>query len=95
MNKAELIAHLAARGETTKAEARRLLDIVLDAVTDTLRSGEPVHLSGFGNFDLRVKGARTGSVAGRAFDRPARSVVRFRASPAVTDSLPAPSVAAE
>ena len=91
MNRAELVEILAKRQDMTKADARRVLDTALAAVSEALASGEPVHLAGFGNFDLRFIPARTGAVVGHAYERPARHTVRFRPAKALSANLPVPA----
>lgn len=90
MTKTDLIDGLARQANLTKVSAKECVDYLLRAVADTLARGEPVHLAGFGNFDLRLKGARAGKTFGRAFDRPAHQVVRFRAAKALAERVPAP-----
>ncbi len=43
-----------------KREARELVDLYFHQLVACLASGEPVKLSGFGNFDLRDKNERPG-----------------------------------
>jgi len=43
-----------------KREAKALVDNFFEAVKDTLTQGEPVKISGFGNYGLRDKQARPG-----------------------------------
>ncbi|WP_295582271.1 HU family DNA-binding protein [uncultured Lamprocystis sp.] len=91
MTKTDLIDGLAGEANLTKVFAKACIDYALGTVADALARGEPVHLAGFGNFDLRLKEARTGKTFGRAFDRPAHHVVRFRAAKALAERLPAPT----
>lgn len=44
----------------TKKQAGAAVDAMLAAVTDSLRKGEPVLLTGFGKFEVRTRAARTG-----------------------------------
>ena len=60
MNKTELIAHLAAKHELTKAEAGRILETLLDAVVSTVKKGGAVAIPGFGSFKQHARAARTG-----------------------------------
>ncbi len=43
-----------------KKEARELVDLIFEELGASLALGEPVKLSGFGNFDLRDKDERPG-----------------------------------
>lgn len=44
----------------TKSELQDIVNSVFDVISDTLVSGEPVKLSGFGNFSMADKTARVG-----------------------------------
>ena len=60
MNKSELISAIAENADLTKAAAGRALDATIDAVTESLKNGEPVTLIGFGTFEVRDRAARSG-----------------------------------
>ncbi|MFG6448231.1 HU family DNA-binding protein [Roseateles sp. BYS180W] len=60
MNKTELIEHLAAQHELTKAEAGRILETLLDTVVTTVKKGGAVSIPGFGSFKQHARAARTG-----------------------------------
>ena len=59
MLKKDLIDKIAAVG-LTKKQAGEALEAVLEAVSDSLKSGEPVLLTGFCKFEVRTRAARTG-----------------------------------
>ncbi len=61
MNKAQLIDEVQkALGEDcTRAHAERALNTVLDCVQSALAQGESVQLTGFGNFQVKDRAART------------------------------------
>jgi DNA-binding protein HU-beta len=60
MNKAEFIEAVADTAELSKADAGRAVDAMIAAITRTLKKGDSVTLVGFGTFDVRKRGARTG-----------------------------------
>lgn len=60
MNKSELVSAIAENADLTKAAAGRALDATIDAVTESLKNGEPVTLIGFGTFEVRDRAARSG-----------------------------------
>jgi len=60
MNKTELVAALAESAMTTKAEAARMLDSVLDTIQTTLARGENITVPGFGSFQVKKVEARSG-----------------------------------
>ena len=60
MNKSELIDAIADTAEMTKAEAGRAVDAVVSVITKALKKGDNVTLVGFGTFEVRKRGARSG-----------------------------------
>ena len=60
MNKSELVDAIAQRSGVTKADAARVLETFTDTVTDVLKSGDQVVLTGFGSFSTGDRAARTG-----------------------------------
>lgn len=64
MNKSDLIQTLANKTGMTKAQATRAVETLFDPenglITDALRRGERVQISGFGTFETRERKARTG-----------------------------------
>lgn len=59
MLKKDLIDRIAATG-LTKRQASDALDAMLEAITDALKKGDSVLLTGFGKFEVRTRAARTG-----------------------------------
>ena len=59
MNKAELIAKIAETG-LSKKDAGIAVEAVINAISTSLANGESVQLLGFGTFDVREHGARSG-----------------------------------
>ena len=60
MNKAELIAAIAAKTGDTKKGAEASVNAFVDVVTEALREGDKVQLVGFGSFEVRKRAARKG-----------------------------------
>jgi DNA-binding protein HU-beta len=60
MNKTELVAAVAAKAEFSKKDADKAVAAVIDAITDALVAGDKVQLVGFGTFEVRTRGERTG-----------------------------------
>ena len=89
MNKAELIDHIAARSDLSKAAATRALDSLVHGIRATLKQNGAVHLAGFGTFTVEARAARRGRnpKTGEALDIPATKVPRFRAGKALKDAL--------
>ena len=60
MNKAELIAAMAAKTGETKKAAENSVNAFVEVVTDSLKKGDKVQLVGFGTFETRERAARQG-----------------------------------
>lgn len=60
MNRKELIEALAAKTESTKADAERNVGALIDIISGTLKKGDSLSLVGFGTFEVRKRAARTG-----------------------------------
>lgn len=60
MNKSELVDAIADAADSSKADAQRHLDAVIDSITGALKKGDSVQLTGFGTFEVRDRSARTG-----------------------------------
>ena len=60
MNKADLIAAIAAKTGDTKQVAEASVNAFVDVVTETLKKGDKVQLVGFGSFEVRKRAARKG-----------------------------------
>ena len=60
MNKNELIAAVAARTESSKAEAAKYVNAILGVIADSVYNKEEVAISDFGKFSLKEVAARQG-----------------------------------
>ncbi len=60
MNKAELIAAIAAKTGDTKKVAEATVNAFVETVTDALVEGDKVQLVGFGSVEVRKRAARKG-----------------------------------
>ena len=60
MNKNELVRAIANNVGITLKDAACVLDGVIDAITEGLKAGEKVQISGFGTFEIKSKDAREG-----------------------------------
>ena len=60
MNKTDLVAVVAEKAELSKKDADKAVAAVIDAITDALIGGDKVQLVGFGTFEIRERGERTG-----------------------------------
>ena len=60
MNRTDLINAVSAKTGQTKKAADESISAVLDAITAELAGGGKVQLVGFGTFEVKSRGARTG-----------------------------------
>lgn len=60
MNKVELADAVAQKTGMGKAEAEKSLNAMVDVVTEELKKGGEVSITGFGNFSVSARAARTG-----------------------------------
>ncbi|EIJ68142.1 HU family DNA-binding protein [Pasteurella bettyae] len=60
MNKTDLIDVIAGAADLNKKQAKAALEATLDAITKSLKAGDPVQLIGFGTFKVSARKARTG-----------------------------------
>lgn len=60
MNKSDLIRAIANNAGITLKDATTAFDGFVAAVTDGLKAGEKIQISGFGTFELKKKEAREG-----------------------------------
>jgi DNA-binding protein HU-beta len=89
MNKSELVAAIAETAEITKADASRALQALLDTVTTSLSKGEAVALTGFGNFSVSKRAARTGRNprTGKELKIAAKTVAKFKAGKGLSEAV--------
>ena len=64
MNKSDLVQALSTRTNLSKTDATRAVDALFSAsdglITEALRNGDKVQITGFGTFETRARKARTG-----------------------------------
>ena len=82
MTKADIISEVFDKVGLPKQDAEELVEMILGLIKDTLKEGETVKLSGFGNFVVRKKNSRKGRnpKTGQEIEITPRKVVSFRPS---------------
>ena len=80
LTKAELADLMFEKVGLNKREAKEFVDLFFEELRERLETGEPIKLSGFGNFELRDKSQRPGRnpKTGEEIPISARRVVTFR-----------------
>lgn len=91
MNKAELIAALAERIQgISKKQAEEFVELFVQLVTDTLKSGGEVNIAGFGAFMAKTRAPRMGvnpQSPNEKIQIPAVTVPKFKAGKGLKDAL--------
>lgn len=89
MNKNELIRAIANNGGITLKEAACVLDGFIDTITQELKKGEKIQISGFGSFEIKTKPAREGvnPKTGEKIKITASKVPTFKFGKAYKDSF--------
>ncbi len=60
MNKTEFVAALADKLKVPRTEAAKYVEVMLETITETLKAGDKLTLTGFGTFEVRQRAAREG-----------------------------------
>ena len=60
MQKTDFIKAVAERAKRSQKETKEIVDAALEVITDALKRGEKVTLTGFGTFEVRHRQAREG-----------------------------------
>jgi nucleoid DNA-binding protein len=89
MTKAELVDHVAATVQLSKAQTDAVLTQCLQAIIDAVQAGEAVDLRGFGRFYVRHRQPRTSRNprTGEPVQIPAKAVPTFTAGKAFQDRV--------
>ena len=89
MNKAELIAAIAAKTGETKKAAEETVNAFIDVVTEALKGGDKVQLVGFGSFEVRKRAARKGRnpQTKEEIKIPASKAPKFKAGKALKETV--------
>lgn len=89
MNKIELVNAVAEKSGLSKADAKKGVDGVLDAISGALKSGDKVALVGFGTFSVSERGERTGinPATKQPITIAAKKVVKFKGGAELNGAL--------
>jgi DNA-binding protein HU-beta len=89
MTKGELIEDIIERSGLSRAQSRAAVEAFVASVTDALKRGEDVRLTGFGSFTpiARAAGLARNPRTGAPVKRPASKTARFRIGEALKSAL--------
>ena len=74
---------------SSKAEAERKFDTVLETVEETLKAGEEINFIGWGKFEVVERPARTGRnpKTGEEIKIEAKKTIKFKAGKSLLDKI--------
>jgi nucleoid DNA-binding protein len=89
MKKKELIERIAEKADVPKSEAHKHFEAFEEVVTETLKAGEEVQITGFGKFSVRERRAREGRnpQTGQKMKIAAQKVPSFSAGNALKEAI--------
>ena len=89
MKKTELIEAIAERADVPKSQAQKYFDAFEQVVTDALKAGDEVQITGFGKFYVREQKARDGRnpQTGEKMRSPAQKVPTFSAGNSLKEAV--------
>ena len=89
MNKTDLVNVVMAETNLSEKDAKAAINAILSAVSNALKEGDKVQLSGFGTFEVKDREARIGRNphTKEAIEIPATKVPGFKASKALKDTV--------
>ena len=89
MTKTELIEAIAQSADVPKSQAQKYFDAFEEVVTNTLKGGDEVQITGFGKFYVREQKAREGRnpQTGEKMRIPAGKVPTFSAGNSLKESV--------
>ena len=89
MNKNDVVNRLSERTGLSKADSQKAVDGLFELITDSLKSGEEVRISGFGVFVVseRAGGKGRNPQTGEEITIKASRAARFRAGKPLKDAL--------
>lgn len=89
MKISDLVDHVAAAAELTKADTRKVIDALVEAMTDAATKGEELTLPNFGKFKVKDVPAREGRnpATGATIQIAASRKLGFTPAKALKDAL--------
>lgn len=89
INKDALVATIVEKTGSTKKEVELVIETLVDAITDALRKGNKVTLTGFGTFKVSKRAARAGinPQTKQPLKIPAMTVPKFTAGKSLKEAV--------
>jgi DNA-binding protein HU-beta len=89
ISKADLIKELAEQNNIGQKDVKTVVDGMLSSISNHLKQGHKVQLTGFGTFEVRERSARTGVKPGTTekIEIPASKLPAFKAGKSLKDDV--------
>ena len=89
MRKTELVATIAEKAGLSEAAAAKALNAFVETVTETIKAGDKVQLTGFGTCEAAERPARTGRnpFTNETMEIAASKAPKFKAGKALKDAV--------
>ncbi|CAN5772037.1 HU family DNA-binding protein [soil metagenome] len=93
MNKSELIQELSSRADLSRSQAQEAIDALFSSedgiISQALKKGDKVQITGFGSFESRTREARKGRNprTGKEIDIGPSTSATFRAGKGLKDAM--------
>lgn len=89
MNKADIVGKVHEVLGSSKADAERAVEKIIESIVGSLKQGQEVSIAGLGIFSAKMRPARTGRNprTGESIEVPAMRVPKFRAAKALKDAV--------
>jgi DNA-binding protein HU-beta len=89
VSKTQVIEAVAEKQELSKKDVKAVVDGLFEHITDHLKRGDKVQITGFGTFEVRERQARTGVKprTGEKIQIPASKNPAFKAGKSLKDSV--------
>lgn len=89
MNNKEFISILAGRTEMKAVDAQKMVDALIDVMSDCFQEGDSVQMANFGNFEVKKKLERVmvNPTTGQRMLVPPKLVLAFKPNPTWKDKI--------
>ena len=89
MTKKEIVTEIADRTDIKQVDVKKVVQMMLDSITENLKSGATVELRNFGIFKTKTRKPRRGRnpKTGESVDIPGKRVVTFKAGLMMKDKV--------
>ena len=89
MNNKEFISILAGRTEMKASDAQKMVDALIDVMSDCFQEGDSVQMANFGNFEVKKKLERVmvNPTTGQRMLVPPKLVLAFKPNPTWKDRI--------